>query len=60
MKNTTKFYEVEAKLYEKYPEYGNTNAENYFMINGTKIDRFKSLENNGMNGYIIMVNKTED
>ena len=55
----TKFYEVEAMLYEKYPVYGNSNGENYFMFNGTKIDRFKSLENNGITGYIIMLNKMD-
>ena len=41
-KNTTNFSEIEAKLYEKYPQY---NQKDYcFSVNGNKIDKSKTLE----------------
>ncbi len=43
-KNTDKFNKIESKLYEKFNEYSET--ENYFIHNGNKIKRFKSLEEN--------------
>ena len=57
-KNKTKFHEIEGLLYEKYPEY--TNCENFFMFNGLTINRWKTLEDNGINGYTIMLKKIED
>jgi len=43
-KNTTPFIKVEEKLYEEYPEFKET--ENYYIFNGTKIKRFKTIEEN--------------
>ena len=40
------FYEIEAKLYEKYPKYRDTN--NYFLVDGKNILRFKTIEQNGI------------
>ena len=40
------FYEIEAKLYEKYPIYRETN--NYFLFGGKNILRFKTIEQNGI------------
>ena len=40
-KNTEKFTTIEHKLYEKYPEY--LESENYFLINGNKVNKYKSL-----------------
>ena len=43
-KNTEKFTTIEHKLYEKYPEY--LELENYFLINGNKVNKYKSLDEN--------------
>ena len=55
-KNKTKFFELEKELYGKYPEYSN---ENFFIFNGLKINKWKTLEENGINGYTITL-KTID
>ena len=53
-KNTESFSKIESLLYDKYPEYKITN--NYFILNGNKIDENKNLkENNIKNGDIIML-----
>ena len=53
-KNTTPFVKLEEKLYEEYPEYKET--ENYFIYNGAKIKRFKTVEENKIkNGKPIML-----
>ena len=46
-KNTEKFSKIEEQLYKKYPNYIDT--ENYFMVNGKKIKKFKTLEDNKIN-----------
>ena len=51
-KNKTKFHEIEGELYAKYPEYAEN--DNYFMFNGLKINRWKTLEEIGINGYNII------
>ena len=43
-KNTDSFSRLEEKLYKEYPEYKDT--ENYFLVNGNKINRHKTLEEN--------------
>ena len=53
-KNTTPFVKVEEKLYEEYPEYKDT--ENFFLHNGTRIRRFKTIEENNIkSGKAIIV-----
>ena len=47
-------------IYEKYPKY--TEGENFFIVNGTKINRGKTLEENNIkNNDIItlMVNNLD-
>ena len=44
VKNTDSFAKLEASLYEKYPKYKNT--ENYFLVNGKKLNRHRTLEEN--------------
>ena len=57
-KNTDKFSRTEELLYEKYPEY--KNRENFFLFNGKKINRFDTIENNGIqNSSIITLNNYE-
>ena len=51
-KNTDKFYKLEFILYDKYPLY--SEDENYFLANGQKVNKHKSLEfNNIKDGDII-------
>ena len=45
-KNTDKFSKVEDKLYEQYPKY--LENENFFIANGIKVNRFKTIEENGI------------
>jgi len=54
-KNTDIFNIIEIKLYEDYKEYYNT--ENYFTVNGNKINKYKNLdENNIHNNDVIILN----
>ena len=57
-KNKTKFNYIECKLYDKYKEYKEN--DNYFMFNGKQINRWKTLEENGINGYTIILNKIDN
>ena len=57
-KNKTDFHIVEAQLYEKYPEY--KDSDNFFMFNGNKINRWKNLEDYGIHEYTIMLKKIEE
>ena len=43
-KNTDSFSKIENILYEKYPKY--KDSENYFIFNGRKINRNRTLEEN--------------
>ena len=52
-KNLTGFYEIEKELYTKYPDYAEN--DNYFMFNGSKINRWKTLEENNIRAYTIML-----
>ena len=55
-KNTEKFHKIEGQLYESYPEYSEN--DNFFILNGRKINRYKSLEENGIkNNDIIILNE---
>jgi len=57
-KNTDQFTKLESLLYKEYPEYLENEGENYFLVNGRKIFRYKSLEENGIhNSDIIILNK---
>jgi hypothetical protein len=55
VKNTDKFSKLEDILYEKYPNYKDT--ENYFIVNGKRINRNRTLEENKIkNNDILMLN----
>jgi len=55
-KNTQKFELVEQELYKIYPEYKET--KNIFLLNGEKINRNKTIEENNIKfSDKIMVNK---
>ena len=54
-KNTDKFNIIENKLYEEYPIY--YESENYFTVNGSKINKAKSLVDNKIyNNDVILLN----
>ena len=53
-KNTDKFSVIESKLYEVYPDY--LENENYFYVNGNKINRYKTIQQNKIKySDIVMV-----
>ena len=51
-KNTVKFNICEGKLYEKYPNYAE--SENFFLANGNIIKKYKSLEENNIKNNDII------
>ena len=54
-KNTDIFNNVEKKMYEDNREY--YDSENYFTVNGKKIHKYKSLDENGIkNNDVIILN----
>ena len=57
-KNTDIFFNIETKLYNAFPEY--SEGENFFMVNGMKINRNKTLVDNKIkNNNIIVLNVYE-
>ena len=55
-KNTDLFINIEHKLYEEYPDYKNKN--NLFTVNGNNINKFQTLEENGIkNSNIILLSE---
>ena len=58
-KKTDKFHKIEDMLYEKYPEY--LEIENYFTVNGNKINKSKTIgENKIKYSDIILLNTYDD
>jgi hypothetical protein len=57
-KNTDKFNSIENLLYEVYPEY--EESENYFTVNGDKIIKSKTMQQNNIKpNSIIVLNRYE-
>ena len=57
-KNTDIFTDLEKSLYDIFPEYAE--SENYFLLSGSKINKYKSLEyNNIKDSDIITLNQYE-
>ena len=53
-KNTDIFVDVEKKLYDNYPEF--KDIDTYFLCNGNKIKRFRTIEENGIiDGQSIII-----
>jgi hypothetical protein len=57
-KNTDQFSTIESKLYKEYPQY--MNSENFFVTKGNKINRFISLEENGIKDNDIITLQSFD
>ena len=51
-KNTDNFSNIEKMLYDKYPKY--IEFENYFLVNGNKINKHKTLEQNKIKNNDIL------
>ena len=51
-KKTDNFTKLECLLYDNYPKYKDT--ENYFLINGKKINKYRTLEENKINDNDIL------
>ena len=47
------FVDIEKKLYDKYPEYRETN--NNFLVQGKKILKYKTIEENKLESGIPIV-----
>ena len=57
-KNTDIFSEIERKLYKLYPKL--TEKEHFFLVKGTKVNRNKSLEFNGISDHDkVILNEIE-
>ena len=54
-KNTDKFSKLETILYENYPQY--VDSENYFFVNGNKINKHRSLQENKINNNDVITLK---
>ena len=58
-KKTDTFEKIEKKIFNEYPEYKDYNT--FLTVNGNKIKRFKTLEENGIkDGNIIIINICDD
>ena len=51
-KKTDIFSKIEASLYERYPKYKDT--ENYFIANGKKLNKHRTLEENKINNNDVL------
>ena len=57
-KDKKKFNELENLLYEKFPKYKET--ENFFTVNGNKVNKSKTLEENKIkDGDVVLLNVFE-
>ena len=58
-KNTDTINKLEGQLYKEYPKLGE--VEYYFICNGTKVKKFKTLEELKIkSGDVIVLNEVED
>ena len=57
-KNTDKFLRVEEKFYDAFPEFGK--VENSFYINGNKINKYQTLEENAIKNSELIIIKKEN
>jgi len=51
-KNSDDFSKIEKLLYDKYPNY--KDSENYFLVNGNKINKHRTLEENKIRNNDIL------
>ena len=51
-KNSDLFNKIEIQLYKEYPKY--RDIENYFVVNGNKINKYISLKDNNIKNSDII------
>jgi len=56
-KNTEEFLHLESILYKQYPKY--IDSENFFLVNGNKINKHRSLKENKINNNDIITLKVK-
>ena len=55
-KNTEKFIDVEARLYDEYPQYlDKLDKSNDFTVDGHKIKKFETLSENGIKNSNVII-----
>jgi len=57
-KNIDKFLRIEEKFYDAFPEFGK--VENSFYINGNKINKYQTLEENAIKNSELIIIKIEN
>ena len=57
-KNTDKFLRIEEKFCDDFPQFGN--IENSFYINGNKINKYQTLEENSIKNSSLIIIKNEN
>ena len=58
VKNNEIFSKIEALLYKKYPQY--LKSENFFLVNGNKINTYQTFEQNNIKNNDIITLFTND
>ena len=60
-KKTDKFSKLEEIIIKKYPNYSEMDMDNYFLVNGQKINRYKTIgENLIKNDDVLTLIKNND
>ena len=57
-KNKDKFSKLEEIVYDKYPKYKDT--DNFFIVNGNRINRHRTLEENKIKNNDILTLSVND
>jgi len=57
-KNKDKFSKLEENVYDKYPKYKDT--DNFFIVNGSRINRHRTLEENKIKNNDILTLSVND
>ena len=57
-KNKDKFSKLEENVYDKYPKYKDT--DNFFIVNGNRINRHRTLEENKIKNNDILTLSVND
>ena len=53
-KPNDKFSKIEDIISNKYPDYSEVGNDNFFLANGKKINRYKTLAENGINNNDVL------
>ena len=62
-KSSDKFSKIEEIISNRYPSYSEVGSDNnYYLVNGRKINRYKTLDENGIknNDVLTLINNNDD